>query len=209
MASYFARERRLAIIGAMLVALVALFVLAGIFLFSVGIIWLSLHLLIPLNGWICFLCAGSFVVLLFVGHGRLAPDYLKDLPFSTRPYSYGWLLKGGGRFNPLEPRYAHGVVKIIVSLLYIGPRLSKDALRLLLRYRLIGSVDLESCGAVLEYLAVQPGCVTMAALRQKFAGLNMDAVLCDLKLVDGILVLTVPEPGLALSDRLRAELSGF
>ncbi|MCW8133964.1 MAG: hypothetical protein KIS92_26700 [Planctomycetota bacterium] len=201
--AHFRRECRLTLLGIGLLSLASAAVLAATLLLSAGGLWLALSGLVRLDAWVYLLLAAGWVALLFFGHARREPGYLNDLPFRLSPLGFA---RTGGNFNPLEPRYLGGMAQVAAETFYLGPRLTKNTIGLLLRYRSLARADAQAAGTALAWLAERPARVSLPELRSRFPDMDGDALLRDLRLIPGVLHLTAPAPGLSLSDSLRKEL---
>lgn len=198
------RERRIALLGMVFIGSVSVLVLAATLFLSAGALWLALAWIVDLSAWSYLLLATCWIALLFFGHARLEPGYLADLPFELSSLGFRFTR---GNFNPLEPKYIHGIAKIAASVLFLGPRLAKNALGLRLRYERLTNINYQAVGAVLAWLAEQPGRVSMSTLQGRFPEIALHKLMQDLRFINGVLYLTLPEPGLSLSDTLRRELT--
>ena len=153
--------------------------------------------------------AGTALFLLFLGNSRKDREYLESWSFSSGTHDgkvQVILVPGLGlasTMNPLAPDSMHSMLKMLVSVLFTGPRLCTAALRAFRKSRRLQSMDVNGCATVLERLHAKGTRVSCTELTR-----DLPAVLIpQLRDVDGVIFLTSEPRGLALTSALREELS--
>ena len=91
-------------------------------------------------------------------------------------------------------------------ILFTGPRLFDWAFRSFAEARRWKQMDLHSCAAVLWILMSQSGKVAFDEIRRQLDWLDLDAVLPEMRRVDGVVFLKTAPAGLSLTQDLRDEI---
>jgi hypothetical protein len=159
--------------------------------------------------------SGVVLVLFTLGNATIDRRYLESYSFSTGTQHrmlVTLLVPGVGfasTLNPFAPDSAHSFVKIIAGVLLIGPRLLFAAVRMLSDARRLAALDAGSCAPVLALLYAKDERVPLADVQDSLRDPDsLTAVLCQLRLLDGVLFLTSEPAGLALMSELRGEIRG-
>lgn len=191
-------------------------VLFATFWFVYAVIWFGFDWLFPHSHATRLWISGLILVLLFIGNARTDRSYLESYSFTTGTTSNKIVtidvpgVGAGSNVNPLAPDTAHSYVKMIVSLLYTGPRTLTAAYRLCARALRMRALDIEACAAVIAFLKTKDARVEFKEACQSIPkGKNVSEVLEQLREFDGIMFLTSSEPaGLSLTSEFRKELRG-
>ena len=175
-----------------------------------GVIWFGFSWLGPSHQTI-LLASGLVVVLLFVGNASTDREYLEELEFETGDHvavtvavarftGSGWALALTG------PQMAHSFVKILVTILYTGPRMLTVAWRLWKRAGRLKRIDVEGCARVLRMLLLAEGRVPFRTMFENDATLDPHELLPQLREIDGVVFLPSEPPGLTLAPFLVEEI---
>lgn len=145
----------------------------------------------------CLLLSLAIIPCLFIGN-RLVPrrnlmeEYLEEGPDDS------W-------FGVAPER--HKVVPLVfLWVLFTGPRLFDWAFHSFAEARRWKQMDLDSCAAVLWMLMSQSGKVSFDEIRRQLDWLDPEAVLPELRRVDGVVFLKAAPAGLSLTQDLRDEI---
>lgn len=115
----------------------------------------------------------------------------------------GW---GPTGIIPLSSGTARNLPKAMADLLFSGPRLLRNSVRLLRRARERGAVDLADSSRILELVLQASGRVTLHDISTRHAEIDLPTSLQQLSRLDGVIYLDSDPPGLTLTDTLRAKL---
>jgi hypothetical protein len=199
-------------------AFLASAVLVPVALLVLNVTWFAVYLtaMIVLSNVgassLSFAVAWIVLVLLFVGNWTTDREYLDKLEFEmdgkTRLVVLSATVAGYGALNFLAgPQRFHSFVKILTSILYIGPRMCDLVWAQFQRGLRLSRLDAASCSRVIATLTIAGEKVSLADLFEKHHDLDPDRLLSQLHDIDGVLFLTATPPGLSLSTDLREELA--
>ena len=151
------------------------------------------------------------LVLLFIENARADRSYYDKLSFTSGSASsrIWWIPRVGSNINPLAPDSFRSIVKVICSVLFIGPHLVTSSVQLVLKAARLQRTNFDVCASILLVLLEERKRLPYTELHHRLPGLNPVKALEELKRVDGVLFLEVDPPGVALSSNLRAELKEF
>jgi len=162
------------------------------------------------TGWALWI-AIALLIALFVGNLTTSREYLETFSFTTGTasdviVSVPVLDHHASTINPLAPDSAHSMLKMIVGLLFTGPRLIMAAFRGLQRRRRLENLDVDGCAALLSLLVEKGQRVSLTAVAAALPERPIPLLLPQLALMNGVLFLKSGEPGLSLSTDLRREI---
>lgn len=98
-------------------------------------------------------------------------------------------------------------VQIILWVLYIAPMLIYDGLRELIAATRLRGPSTTDCAVVIGLLYLAEGKVPYEHLCDRLGNKRLDAVVKQLKNLDGVMLLQADPPGMALADRVRPGIS--
>jgi hypothetical protein len=114
----------------------------------------------------------------------------------------------GSTINPLAPDSAHSYVKMIVSVLYTGPKMCAGLIGYLVQLYNWITLDREGVAKALSYLSSRNERTPVNELLSVLpAGHNPSTILRHLMNMDGVLFLKKEGPALRLTSSLRDELN--
>lgn len=153
----------------------------------------------------------AIIVALFVGNAvtdRRTLDHIEiDIsPQHTlhvgvaRAAGYGWALAFAG------PKTFVSTMKMMLTLLYSGPRCFTEAWHLYRRTMALKTMDTAACGQVLSLLLKEGRRVPFTVIARKFTAVDLERVLLQLQLIDGVVVLQSAPAGLAVAPKLVEEI---
>ena len=100
---------------------------------------------------------------------------------------------------------------LFLWILFAGPRLLDWAIRSFGEARRWKQMDVHSCAAVLWVLMSRTGKVSFDEIREKLAWLDLEAVLPEMKRLEGVVFLKTTPAGLSLTqdfrDQIRLEIT--
>ena len=105
-----------------------------------------------------------------------------------------------------EPERHEVVPLVFLWVLFTGPRLFDWAFRSFAGARRWKQMDIDSCAAVLWILMAQSGKVSFDEIRRKLDRLDLEAVLPEIRRVDGVVFLKTTPAGLSLTQDLRDQI---
>ncbi len=190
---------------------IGLVVCAVTYMVICGVLFLTLaNLFVTDPNWVMII--GFIVlVLLFIGNARADRSYYDKLSFTSGSTSSPiWAIpRVGSNINPLAPDSFRSFVKIICSVLFIGPHLVTSSVQLVLKAVRLQRRDFDACASILLVLLEERKRLPYAELHHRLPGLNPVEALEELKQVDGVLFLESDPPGVVLSSEMRAKLKEF
>ena len=154
--------------------------------------------------------SGLIFILIFVSYATANWEHLKSLKFESsdrlqmaRLAAYA---TGHSGFALLAgPQTMHSFVKVIAVTLLLGPGLIDLALRLAGRARLLRELDVAAVAQALVALLDAEKRVSAEELAA-IAGVDVERLMLNFALIDGIVLLQAGEPAFTLTDELRQEL---
>lgn len=208
------RESLLYLLGAVGLVLLGAFVVYVTFWIVYAIVWFGFDALIPHSHSTRLIVSAVVLILLFVGNATTDRRYLDKLEIEMDPVSkfvrraaivtgYGWASVLAG------PKSMHSFVKVLTSLLFVGPRLMTAAYHLTRRVLRLRTRDDDTCGRVVASLFAAGKRVPFAELLRQHRQLDSEAIIEQLHDIDGILFLTSDPPGMSLGSELRQELAAW
>jgi len=207
---FVASERATALGIAVASGLGGLVVMGLTFGIAYGAVWFFLvSFFTGATGWALWI-AIALMIALFVGNLTTSREYLETFSFTTGTASDVIVsfpvLDHASTINPLAPDSAHSFLKMIVGLLFTGPRLIMAAVRGLRRRRRLEGLDVDGCAALLSLLLEKGQRVSLTAVASALPERAIPRLLPQLALLNGVLFLKSGEPGLSLSTDLRREI---
>jgi hypothetical protein len=197
---------------------IGVFVLAAFVLFVTFwviyvVVYLALGWVLPHSHEVRLLLSGVGLVLLFIGNATTGRLDMKDCSVTTgtgsdRPVTIVIPFVGiGSTINPLAADTMRSFARFLCDILFVGPRLTIEAMRLVGGSGQLADLDVQGCSAVLAYLAARDGPVPFAELASAIpAGHNVVAVLTGIQKIDGVRLVMREPAGLSLFSELRQEL---
>jgi hypothetical protein len=182
------------------------------FAFTYGAIWFISFSLLSVSSVMCFWITAALMVALFIGNITTSREYLESYSFTTgtasdKVVSFDVPQVGMvSNINPIAPDSAHSFLKMFTSILFTAPRLVMGAIHGVARWKRLGSLDLEGCGAILGHLLQNEHRVALTDIGEAFHHRSLERLLPQLAEVSGVLFLKSPPPGLSLSTDLRREI---
>ena len=170
-----------------------------------GFSWLSLsQTTVTVATWVV-------VVLLFVGNARTEREYLEDLKFETGDRVMVTVAVARFTGSPwamalLGPQTARSFVKVLVTLLYIAPRLLSLAFRMGRRAARLRQLDVDGCSRVLAMLLRRDGRVPFRTIFAKHPDLEPRRIIPQLREIAGIVFLPSDPAGLTVTPSLTDEI---
>ena len=208
------RDSLLCALGAVGLALLGIALVYFTFWVVYAVVWFGFDWITHLSHSTRLIVSGVVVVALFIGNATTDRRYLDKLDFEMDASAkfvrraaivtgYGWLSVMAG------PKSMHSFVKVLTSLLFVGPRLFTAAYHFARKLLRIRARDDASISSVLDSLFTAGKRVPFTELVQKHPELDSDATIEDLHDIDGILFLTSEPPGMSIGSELRNELSAW
>lgn len=185
-------------------------------LFQFGVICLLIKIVAisfgGLSFWPVVLLGIIFTALLFVGNQLSSSNALNNLTVSLgsnrsisteqlREVGYGAL----DAFTSFED--AAPIVKFVMLPLFMGPRVIAAALGMIRQSKALQEYDPESSGRVLNSLIRAGKKIEFAQIGAKFEKLNLEKIVPQLMLLDGVDILKTPPAGLTIAPSLVDEFS--
>lgn len=153
--------------------------------------------------------SGALLMLLFYGSYTTSREYLEEFSFSTGTATNRivsvYLPRVGmaSNINPLAPDSFHSIVKLITTVLYIGPGLFFWGLRSVRKASAIRRVDARECAGVVAALFHENRKVRFDELPRLAPSSNLETALRDLRTIGALIFLTNDPPGLMLDAMFR------
>lgn len=203
-------QRKLCWLGAAVSLLIGAVVLYVTFWVAYGVIWFASTPFGDLSSTVLTASAATFIVLLFIGNATTDREYLNQLEVSldpTRGLKVFVARMTGNHFmlGFLDPETARSFIKVLTTLLYTGPRAIGQSWRLVDRARQLAGIPRETAAGVMALLLKKEARVPFADLLQTFDERDLLQLLPRMTLIDGVIVLTTPPPGLTLAPSLADE----
>lgn len=211
---YISVERKTALGDGIVSGLGGLAVMAVTFGFTYGSVWFISWSLWPMSSPVCFWLTAVLMVALFVGNLTTSREYLESYSFTTGTASdmvvsfdipkLGHL----STINPIAPDSAHSFLKMLVSILYTGPRMIMGGIHNVRRWKRLRGFDVDGVAELLGLLLERTQKIAMTQVAEALPDRPLGRLLPQLAEVRGVLFLKSGEPGLSLSTDLRREMTG-
>ncbi|MEX0717431.1 MAG: hypothetical protein WD066_12630 [Planctomycetaceae bacterium] len=152
----------------------------------------------------------ALVGLLFVGNALLSRAYLDHLEMDLDPHhslklgvfratGFGWA------YAFSSPARAHASFKMILTILFVGPRAMMGAWRSCVRARELQQVDVKNCVPVLRIALHRQRRVPFVELADTLPDVDWQSAVRQLSLLDGVVFLPSEPAGLAVTPSFADE----
>lgn len=160
-----------------------------------------------------FIVATASIPCLFLGNVLIRQEELSPGKncLTTGTVTDDIISDGLGRsnINPLAPNTVITIMKVLLDVLFCGPRLVFGSFRLAARALRLSKLDVPRCAAVITLLYNSAHRLAHEDIMQVTAISRYASLLQDLMLLDAVLILESEPKGLALRSEFREALETF
>ncbi|HSG71424.1 MAG TPA: hypothetical protein VLA12_13470 [Planctomycetaceae bacterium] len=198
-------------LGAVASLLVGAIVLYLTFWMTYGLLWFTTSWFINLSHSTLMIVSGLILLFLFIANATTDRGYLDEIELNVGPHreiqllvarasGMGWMMA----FS--DAKAARSTIKMISTLLFTGPRITVECVKLIQKASRMRKIEIENCSIVLLQAIKLGKRLTFESLLDDFSKESLPTLISDLSLIEGVVLLRSEPPGLTLAPHFVEEL---